>query len=109
LPAFEPKQLKPIPNSVPADVKILLLKYPAILRTWGVKPTPTHGVEHHSHPQFLKNSATLIQKNLRLPRRNSKGWSPLALFIVPNRHGHHLCTWCPKQMDHGSLVAITAI
>jgi hypothetical protein len=71
---------------VPADVKILLQNYPSILRTGDVKPTPTHGVEHHihtgSHPQFLQNPIALIRKNLRLPKRNSKGWYPLALFVI---------------------------
>jgi hypothetical protein len=60
-------------------------------------------------PQFLQNPAALIQKNLRLPKRNSKGWNPLALFVVQNRYGPLLCTWTPKTMDHGGLVAITAV
>jgi hypothetical protein len=34
---------------VPADVKTLLQKFPSILRTGDVKPTPTHGIEHHIH------------------------------------------------------------
>jgi hypothetical protein len=61
LPAFEPKQLQPIPDSVPADVMLLLQKYPSIFRTGDVKPTPTHKVEHHIHsgsypPVFAKSS-----------------------------------------------------
>jgi hypothetical protein len=47
LPAFDPKQMQPIPDSMPADVKVFLQKFPSILRTGNVKPTPTHGVEHH--------------------------------------------------------------
>jgi hypothetical protein len=34
---------------VPDDVKTLLQKFPFILRTGDVKPTPIHGVEHHIH------------------------------------------------------------
>jgi hypothetical protein len=40
---------KKIPDSVPAYVKIFLQKFPSILLTGDVKPTPTHGVEHHIH------------------------------------------------------------
>jgi cleavage and polyadenylation specificity factor subunit 1 len=34
---------------VPADVTALLQKFPSILCTGDVKPTPTHRVEHHIH------------------------------------------------------------
>ncbi len=44
-----PPPLQNIPDSVPADVKNLLQKFPSILRTGDVRPTPTHGVEHHIH------------------------------------------------------------
>jgi hypothetical protein len=45
---------------VPDDVKILLQKFPSILRTGDVKPAPNHGVEHHihtgsHHPVFAKS------------------------------------------------------
>jgi hypothetical protein len=45
---------------VPTDIKILLQKVPSILRTRDLKPTPTHGVEHHIHtgshlPVFAKS------------------------------------------------------
>jgi hypothetical protein len=43
---------------VPDDVKNLLQKFPSILRTGDLKPTPNHGVEHHSTlvatPRFCK-------------------------------------------------------
>jgi hypothetical protein len=75
LPAAEPTPTQPIPDSVPEDVKRLLQKFPSILRTGDVMPTPTHGVEHHIHtgsqPQFLQNPATWIQKNLRLQKHCS--------------------------------------
>jgi hypothetical protein len=74
LPVFGPNQMQPIPDSVPADVKTLLQKFPSILRTGDVKPTPKHGVEHQAAtPQFLQSPAALIRKNLKLPKRNSKG------------------------------------
>jgi hypothetical protein len=42
-----------------------------------VLPKPTHGIEHHfhtgSHPPFLQNHPTLIHKNLKLLKQNSKG------------------------------------
>jgi hypothetical protein len=59
LPTNETEKLQPIPASVSADVKILLEKFPTILRTGDVVPKPTHGVEHHIHtgghpPVFAK-------------------------------------------------------
>ncbi len=69
--------LQNIPDSVPADVKLLLQKHFTIVRTGAVLPEPPHGVEHHiytsSHPPFLKNPAALIHKNLKSPKQNSKG------------------------------------
>jgi hypothetical protein len=55
-----PPSDKKIPDSVPDDVKTLLKKFPSILRTGDVKPTPNHGVKHHIHtgshpPVFAKN------------------------------------------------------
>jgi hypothetical protein len=45
LPAFEPKQLRPIPSSVPADVKTLLQRIPCHLENWGCK-AHTHCIFH---------------------------------------------------------------
>jgi hypothetical protein len=49
---------------MPDDVKTFLQKFPSILRTGDVKPTPTHGVKQHihtgSHPPVLQNCATSI-------------------------------------------------
>jgi hypothetical protein len=44
-----PPVFQKILNSVPDDVKILLQKFPSILRTGDLKPAPNHGVEHHIH------------------------------------------------------------
>jgi hypothetical protein len=45
--------MQPIPDSVPEDVKLLLRKFPSILRTGDVMPISTHGVEHHIHTGSL--------------------------------------------------------
>jgi hypothetical protein len=94
-------------------VKHLLKKFPSILCTGDVIPTPTHGVEHHihmsSHPPVFAKSHRLDRKNFKLPKQNSNVWNPLALFTVQNHHGPLLCTWFPKKMDPGDLVAIIAI
>jgi hypothetical protein len=95
LPAFEPKQLQPIQDSVAADVKILLQKYPSIFRTWVMKPTPTHGVEHHihtgSHPQFFAMSRRLDPEKLEIVKAEFKRLEALALFVNQNLHGHLPC------------------
>jgi hypothetical protein len=74
---LDPPSFKKIPDSVPADVKALLQIFPSIVRTGDVKPTPTHGVEHHitpaATPLFLQNPAASIQNNCKLPKQSSKG------------------------------------
>jgi hypothetical protein len=101
-----------IPESVPENVKRLLQKFPSILCTGDVMPTPTHGVEHHihtsSHPTVLQHPVAWIRKNLRLQKQNSNVWKPQASFAVQNHHGPLLCTWCLKKMDPGDLVEIIA-
>jgi hypothetical protein len=49
LTATEPLLVQPIPESLPADIKTLLAKFPSILCTGDVVPEPTQGVEHHNH------------------------------------------------------------
>jgi hypothetical protein len=54
-----PLPVQPIPDSVPADVVLLLQKFLSILRASDVVPNPSLGVEHHIHmgghpPVFAK-------------------------------------------------------
>jgi hypothetical protein len=69
--------LQKLPDSVPADVKALLQKFPAILRTGDVKPTPILGVSITSTmvatSLFSQNPAVSILKNCKLPKQSSKG------------------------------------
>jgi hypothetical protein len=62
---------------MPADVKALLQKFPAILRTGDVKLTPTHGVEHHintgSHPPVFAKSRRLDPEKLQIAKQSLKG------------------------------------
>jgi hypothetical protein len=91
LPAFEPKQLQPIPNSVPADVKTLLQKYPAILRARDVKPKPTHGVQHHihtdSHPPVFEKSCHLDLEKLEIAKAEFKRLESAGIIL------HSKSTW----------------
>jgi hypothetical protein len=68
--------MKLIPDSVPTDVKILLQKFPSILRTGDVKPTPIHGVEHHihtgSHPPVFAKSRCLDPEKLEIAKAEFK-------------------------------------
>jgi cleavage and polyadenylation specificity factor subunit 1 len=99
--------LQPIPDSVPTDVKILLQKYPSILRTRDVKPTPTHGVEHHiytgSHSPVFAKSCRLDPEKLEITnaefkrfesagisRRSKSPWAS-PLHMVPKKDG----SWRP--------------
>jgi hypothetical protein len=72
-----PPSLQKIPDSVPADVKALLQKFLSILRTGDVKPTPTHGVEHHIHtgshpPVFFTKSHCLDPEKLQIAKAEFK-------------------------------------
>jgi hypothetical protein len=58
-----PPLFKKISFSVPDDVKILLQKFPFILRTGDVKPAPNHGVEHHIH---ISSHSPIFAKSHRL-------------------------------------------
>jgi hypothetical protein len=61
---------------MPYDVKTLLQKFPSILRTGDVKPTPTHGVEHHihigSHPLVFAKSHRLDLEKLQIAEAKFK-------------------------------------
>ncbi len=92
---------------MPVDVKILLQKFPSILRTGDVKPTPTHGVEHHihtgSHPPVFAKSCRLDLEKLQIAKAEFKRFesagiircstSPWAspLHMVPKKDG----SWRP--------------
>jgi hypothetical protein len=85
---------------VPADVKVLLQKFPSILRTRDVKPTPTHRVEHHIHtgrhsPLFTKTRRLNPEKlqiakaefkrleSVSIIRHSKSPWaSPLHMAII---------------------------
>jgi hypothetical protein len=108
-----PPSFKKIPYSVPAEVKLLLQKFPSILRTGDVKPTPTHGVKHHihtgSHPPVFAKSCRLDPEKLQIAKAEFKRLESAGIFAVQLHHGHPLCTWFPKKMDHGGRVATIAI
>ncbi len=61
---------------MPADFQALLQKFPSILLTGDVKPTPTHGVEHHihtgSHPPVFTKSRRLDPEKLQITKAEFK-------------------------------------
>ncbi len=65
-----------IPDSVLADVKTLLQKFPSILRSEDMKPTPTHGVKHHihtsCHPPVLAKSCSLDPEKFQIAKAEFK-------------------------------------
>ncbi len=76
LPVFGPNQMQPIPDSVLADVKILLQKFPSILEPGMWSQHQSMGLSNTSTPaaipQFSQSPAALIRKNLKLPSSEFK-------------------------------------
>jgi hypothetical protein len=98
---------KKIPDSMPDDIKTLLQKFPSILRTGDVKPTPNHGVKHHtntgSHPPVLAKSCHLDPEKMQIAKaefkrlesagivhRSKSPWAS-SLHMVPKTDG----SWRP--------------
>jgi hypothetical protein len=101
--AIEPTPMQPITDSVPADVKRLLEKFPSILRTGDVMPIPTHKVKHHiqsgSHAPVFAKSCHLDPEKLEIAKaefkclgstgivhRSKPPWS-YPLHLVPKKDG----------------------
>jgi hypothetical protein len=59
-------------------------------------------------PQFLQKSGRLDPKKLEIAKAEFKKLKSAGIIRRSNRLGPLLCTWCPKKMDHGGFVAITA-
>jgi hypothetical protein len=95
------------------DVKTLLQKFPSILCTRDVKSTPNHGVEHHihtgSHLLVFAKSHHLAPEILQIAKAEFKRLKSVGIVCTSNQHGLLLCTWYPKKIDRGGLVAITAV
>jgi hypothetical protein len=98
-PTTKPISIQQIPDSVPADVKHLLKRFPSIFCMGDVMPSPTHGVEQHihtgSHPPVIAKSLRLDPKKLEIAKvefkrlesagivRHSKSPWASALHMVP--------------------------
>jgi hypothetical protein len=71
-----PLSVQPIPDSVPANVKLLLQKFPSILRMGDVVPNPSHGVEHHihmgGHPPVFAKACCLDPEKLEIAKAEFK-------------------------------------
>jgi hypothetical protein len=98
---------------VPADVKALLQKFPSILRTRDVKPTPTHGVEHHihtgNHPPVYAKSRRLDPKKLQIAKAEFKRLESAGIIRNSTSPWASPLQMVPKKMDRGGLVATIAV
>jgi hypothetical protein len=113
LPVIGPNQMQPIPDSVFADVKILLQKFFSILRTGDMKPTPKHGVEHPIHtgsnlPVFAKSCHLDLEK-LEIAKADFKRLESPGIICCSKSPWASPLHIVLKMTDLGSLLAITAI
>jgi hypothetical protein len=73
------------------DVKHFLKKFPSILRTGDVMPTPTHGVEHHihrgGHPPVFAKSHRLDPEKLEIAKAEFKRLEFAGIFRRSNHRG----------------------
>ncbi len=67
-----PLSVQSIPDSVPANVKLLLQKLPTILCSGDVVPNPSHGMEHHvhtgRHPTVFAKACSLNPEKLEIAK-----------------------------------------
>jgi hypothetical protein len=101
--AAAPIAMQQIPDSVPEEMKHLLQKFPSILRTGDVMPTPTHGVKHHiytdSHPPVFAKSCRLDPEKLEIEKAEFKHLESASIIrrskgdavVVPKKDG----SWRP--------------
>jgi hypothetical protein len=96
-------------------VKTLLQKFPSILRTRDVKPTPTLGVKHHIHtgshlPFFCAKSRRLDREKLQIAKAEFKRLDSAGIIRrSKSPWASRVCTLYPKKTDLGGFVATIAI
>jgi hypothetical protein len=103
---------------VPADIKLLLKKFPSILRMGDVVPNPSHGVQPHihmgGHPPVFAEARPLDAEKLEIAkvelkhlesadivRRSTSPWAS-SLHMIPKKDG----SWQPCG-DYHRLNPIT--
>jgi hypothetical protein len=90
-----------------------LQKFPSILRTGDVKPTPTHGVEHHiltgSNPLVSAKSRRFDPEKSEITKAEFKRLKSAGIVCRSKSPWASPLHMVPKKMDRGGLVAITAI
>ena len=83
--------LQEVSMSIPEPVRRLLAKYPSIIRSETLTPTPTHGVEHV----------------IDTPKLSSKNSKHQVSSAGPTPPGRPPCTWCPRRTAPGGPAVTT--
>jgi hypothetical protein len=96
---------------VPADVKLLLQKFPSILCTGDVVPNLSHGMEHHIHtggyPTVFAIACRLDPEKFEIAKAEFKCLESAGIVYCSTSPEASPLHMVPKMMGLGSLVVIT--
>jgi hypothetical protein len=98
--------------SIPEPVRRLLAKYPSIIRSETLTPTPTHGVEHvidtgGNSPVFAKARRLAPRQAAHRRSRVQKNSKQQVSSAGPTPLGRPPSTWWPRRTAPGDPAATT--
>jgi hypothetical protein len=102
--------LQEVSMNIPEPVRRLLAKYPSIIRSETLTPTPTNGVEHvidtgGNRPVFSPKRAASHLTSCASPKPSSKNSKQQVSSAGPTPPGRPPSTWWPRRTAPGDPAA----